>query len=360
MKKRIEEIRQILKTKKLDALLVSEKYNLAYLTGFKQLAENEREGFLLITHFSAYLLTFFINFGMYKQGGQGFETVCISYGNKLSDIINKISIKEKIKNLAFEKNSLSVGEVETLGKKIRSKFIPTDSLIEDLRLIKHITEIAYIKKACQITDQAFTFILTKIKKGVSEKDLCLEIEFFIKNRTDNIAFIPIVSFNKNTAIPHYVPTPHEKLNKNSIILFDFGAKYSGYCSDLSRVVFFGTPNNKLIKIYRTVLDAQLLAFNRIAVGMKAYQADKIARDHINSKGFIPYQHGLGHGVGLNIHEAPRLKPENKTVLQTGMVFTVEPGIYIENLAGVRIEDLVVLKQNGIEILTESDKSIIIL
>lgn len=360
MPTRIEKVRKKLKSKKLDALLVSGKYDLAYLTGFKQLADNEREGFLLITDESAYLLTFFVNFGMYKQGGSEFETLCISFNNKLSNIINKISDKEKIKKLAFDKSSLTVQETETLRKKIWAQFIPTDSLIEDLRLVKDNQEITYIKKACQIADQAFTFILTKISQGVSEKDLALEIEFFIKKRTDNIAFSPVVAFNKNSAIPHYIPSSNVKLNNKSIILFDFGAKYGGYCSDLSRSVFFGTPDHKLIKIYQTVLDAQLLALNRIVAGLKAYEADKIAREYINSKGFIPFQHGLGHGVGLDIHENPRLKPESKTILKENMVVTVEPGIYLENFAGVRIEDLVVLKHNGIEVLTKADKAMIIL
>jgi Xaa-Pro aminopeptidase len=238
----------------------------------------------------------------------------------------------------------------------------TKGLVEDLRVIKNETELEDIRKAAKITDCAFDFIKGKIKKGASEKELALELEYFLKKNADEAAFPPIVAFGKNAAIPHYLPTNNQQLTTNNLILLDFGAKIHGYCSDMTRVVFFGEPSSKHKLVYKIVLAAQeevLKTLNKYTAisGMKL---DKIARQFIKKHHFPPYPHGLGHGVGLSIHEDPRLKIASKHILRPGMVFTIEPAIYLKGWGGIRIEDLLVIKEKGVEILSRSTKSLVVL
>ncbi|OGG27003.1 hypothetical protein A2960_02555 [Candidatus Gottesmanbacteria bacterium RIFCSPLOWO2_01_FULL_39_12b] len=355
MIERIAKLRQKFKGNQLEALFITNQYNVCYLTGFTGLSPNERESFLFITATQASLLTFPTYYGLFKEGGSGFQTLSITGSKRLVDHLNEIIGTEKIKIVGFEKQNLTVGELESLTNKLNAKLRPTEYLVEELRLIKGENEIRQIKKAAQITDLAFTYIKTRIKKGVSEKELALDLEFYLKRKAGNVAFPPIVAFNKNAAIPHYLPENRQHLTDNSLILLDFGAKVNGYCADMTRVVFFGNPNNKQVKIYNTVLKAQELTLKKLRPELLANEVDFVAREYIKSSGFPEYPHGLGHGVGLAIHEAPRLKSESTEVLKENMVVTVEPGIYLEGECGVRIEDLVVLKKDGLEILSKSPK-----
>lgn len=357
MFKRIERVRKTVEGYNLQALFISDQYNVTYLTGFTGLAPNEREGFLLVTKNNAYLLTFPTYFGLYEKGGDGFTTLNITHSQKLTGRLSEIIRKEKIKSFGFEKDNLTVAELSSLQNKLKIKLTETVGTVEKLRVIKDETELQNIRQAAKITDQAFDFIKTKITAGVTEKELALELEFFIKKHADDIAFLPIVAFNANAAIPHYLPNNRQQITDNSLILLDFGAKVNNYCADMTRVVFFGKPNNHRLAIYNTVLQAQKLAFDSLKINIATSEPDKIARDYIKSKGFPEYPHGLGHGVGLAIHEAPRLKIESEEILKENMVVTVEPGIYIKDYCGVRIEDLVVLKKDGAEILSRSSKLI---
>lgn len=350
-----DRVRQSLKEIKLSAIFITDQKNVSYLTGFTGLEPHAREGFLFITLTEAYLLTFPTYFGLYDKGGNGFVTLNITQKKKLSDHLSEIIENEKIKKVGFEKENLTVAELDSLKDKLKTQLLETSYIVENLRLVKTPDEISKITKAAVITDQAFGFIQTKIKKGVTEKELAFELEFFLKKKAGGIAFSPIVAFNANTAIPHYLPNNHQPLSDNSLILLDFGANESGYCADMTRVVFFGTPKDNWVKIYETVLEAQKLALNSLKPGIITGEVDKIARQYILSLGYADYPHGLGHGVGLSVHEAPRLKKDNTEILKDNMVVTVEPGIYIPGECGVRIEDLVVLKCGGIEILSKSPK-----
>lgn len=357
---KIVKIRKKLAGLTLDALFISNQYNVSYLTGFTGLSPNEREGFLFVTQNLAYLLTFPTYFGLFKKGGNGFTSLNITREIRMSDHLTEIIKREKINKIGFEKDNLTVSEYESLKTKLPSSFSPTENIVEEERLTKDNDEITKIKSAAKMTDMAFEYIKEKIKKGVSEKDLALELEFFLKKTAGSIAFPPIVAFGKNAAIPHYLSSPNHRLTTNSLILLDFGAKVEGYCADMTRVVFFGSPNNDQVKIYNTVCKAQELALKKIKSELLTHEIDKVARDYIKSAGFPEYPHGLGHGVGLAIHEAPRLKPESLEVLKENMVVTVEPGIYLEGNCGVRIEDLVILTKEGCEILSKSSKEITIL
>lgn len=221
-------------------------------------------------------------------------------------------------------------------------------------------EISLIEKACKLTDKTFEYILTKIKKGVTEKELSLEIQRFIRANGAGLSFRPLVSFGKNTAEVHHKPTDR-KLKKNNIIILDFGAKIEGFCSDMTRTVFMGKATKKQKKIYSAVLKAQQKAVNFLSSDAKTImtsEVDKVARDYIILQGYPTIPHGLGHGIGKKVHEPPKISPKSKAILKPGMVFSVEPGIYIKNFGGVRIEDLVVLEKTGPRILTKSPKRII--
>ena len=233
-------------------------------------------------------------------------------------------------------------------------------------MIKNPSLILNIEKACKLTDKAFDYILDKIREGVSEKELAFEIEFFIKKNGADIEFPSIVAFGKNSAFPHHKPTD-KRLATNDQILIDIGAKVNGYCSDMSRTVFFGKASSEQKRMYQTVLEAQQKALETLACKespsrrrLLAKNLDKIARDYIISKGYPTIPHSLGHGIGRKVHEAPKLSPKSEDILKPCMVFTIEPGIYIEGFGGVRIEDVVALENCRVRLITKAPRGSIIL
>lgn len=228
-------------------------------------------------------------------------------------------------------------------------------------MIKKPEEIQAIEKACQLGDKTFNYILKKIKPGVTEKQLAFEIKFFIKKHGGGTSFRPIVAFGANSSTPHHKTTHNSKLKTHNLILLDFGVKLDSYCSDMTRVVFLGKATEEQRKVYQTVLEAQKLVIKhlvKLVNLIKAKEVDRVARDYIIKAGFPTMPHGLGHGIGLKVHEPPRLSPKSKDILKPGMVFSIEPGIYLPGKFGVRIEDLVVLEKSGPRILTKSPREII--
>ncbi|MBI2616792.1 M24 family metallopeptidase [Candidatus Gottesmanbacteria bacterium] len=360
MHDRIQILQKSFERLHIDSLFISDQYNVSYLTGFVGLSPNEREGFLFVTKREAYLLTFPTSYGLYPKKEREFKTLCITYDIRLSDHLEKILQKSHSQSMGVEKQNLTLSEFESLSKKLSVRLKRTEGIVENLRVIKTREEIGKIKIASEVADRAFSYILKKVSKGVCEKELAIEIESFIKRNSDDVSFPPIVAIDESSAIPHYMSGTKRRVQKGSLILLDFGAKFKGYCSDMTRVIFYKTPSFQKRKMYETVFAAQKKALNALTAGISASSVDKIARKIIEETGFPPYPHGLGHGVGCAIHEAPRLKKGSKEKLGKNMVVTVEPGIYIEDYGGVRIEDLVVLRSKGAEILTKSTKEMIIL
>jgi Xaa-Pro aminopeptidase len=213
-----------------------------------------------------------------------------------------------------------------------------------------------MQEAADLADQTFTYILTKLKPGVSENEIALEMEIYMrKHGATSSSFDTIVASGERSALPHGVASDR-LLQANEFVKLDFGAYYHGYCSDLTRTVVLGKPTERHKQIYDTVLEAQLLALEKLKPGMTGREVDAIARNVITKAGYGDhFGHGTGHGLGMEIHEAPRLSLLSDTVLEPGMVVTVEPGIYIPGFGGVRIEDDVVITENGIRILTKSSK-----
>ncbi len=378
---------------RLDALLITNPTNIRYLTGFEGSAPEEREAYVLLTASQTFLFT---NALYLEQAKKTKATVVeISredpFAKKLGDVLKRSHLAkpqgETLKEirLGFEETDLTVAEYHKIMHVHKNvMLVPTTGRVEELRMIKRRDEIENIRAAAKLTDQCFKFLLKKIKPGVTEAAIAWEIESFIRTRGAKLAFSPIAAFGKNASQPHYQPKSSLKrprllrLKKQDIVLLDFGAKVNGYCSDMTRVVFVGNPKDESRRAYETVLAAQQAALNYLNSpcpplnirggwprqawpgGVTGARADRIARTLIEKAGFPPYPHSLGHGVGLDIHEAPRLTIKKDTILKPNMVITVEPGIYVEGSYGIRIEDLVLLKQDGIELLSKSKKEMIIL
>lgn len=227
-----------------------------------------------------------------------------------------------------------------------------------MRGIKTPAEIQKIKKACRLGDKIYSQILKKIKIGVTEKELSLEIQRLTRENGARLSFRPIISFGKNSFEIHHKSTEIKIKKNHRFVMMDLGTKVEGYCSDMTRTFFFGRASEKQKKIYRTVLKAQKRAIGAVKPNAKASDVDKVARDFILKNKFLSIPHSVGHGIGKRVHEFPKISPKSKTILKNGMVFTIEPGIYIKNFGGVRIEDTFALVNGKLIQLTKSPKSLI--
>ena len=360
MSDRLTNAKNMLRDKSVDALLVSSIPNIIYLTEFSYFTPIEREGFLLITKKQNYILTDGRYSHAVKKYIKNVILLEISSKNSLEDLLTQTFLKEQIKTVGIELHDLSVNEYDRIKKcKAELKHVS----LSPLRLVKEKAEIENIKKACEAGDETFSFILQKIKPGMTEKEIAFEIEMYIRKKGLNISFETIAAFSENAAVPHH-KTGDRKLRKNDLILLDFGVKYGNYCSDMTRTVFFGNASAENKKIYQTVLDAQTKAAEYIQTQLdtsepvSATNADKTAREYIMSRGFPAIPHSLGHGVGLEVHESPRLSPTSGDILNDGMVFSIEPGIYLPDNTGVRIEDLYAIQGKKLIQLTQANKYLI--
>ncbi len=349
-------LEKIFRELQIEALLITDPSNIKYLTGFSGVSASQREAFALVTANNTYLLTYPVNLQTNLLQKTFFKILMITSGQTLDQLLIKILSQGKIHTLGFEKENITVGEYNLWSEKVKVNWVPTREIIENLRIIKAEEEIKKIAKAAFLTDKAYTFIKSKIKRGVTEKSLAFELEFYIKKNGGELAFPPIIAFNLHSALPHHQPS-NLRLKNNSLILIDLGAKVEGYCADMTRVLLYGAPDSRQTKIYETILSAQKLACQQLKIGLATSESDQTAREVIKKGGFPEYPHGLGHGVGLDIHEAPRLRHDSREILRENMVVTVEPGIYLEGFCGIRIEDLVVLKKSGLDILSRSPKLI---
>lgn len=360
---RIKRLQKLLAKYQLDALLVTSPYNIAYLSGIHAFSIEEREAWILATKHNIHLFTDARYTEMVKNNAPHVQLIEISHANPFSKSINKILIEEKISQIGFEEDHTTYAEAEKYEEKIKAEIIPVAEIVEELREIKDESEIEKIKKACALTDNAFSFILKYLKPGVIEIEIKLILENFIRSKGGALAFESIVAFGKNAAIPHHL-SGNMKLAKNDVILLDLGAKADNYCSDMTRTVFLGKPENQVEKMYIANLKAQTEALEFVKTHSKKGFSNKkaaiLANEILKKYGFPPVPHGLGHGVGLQVHEHPSLSPISNEKLKAGNIVTVEPGIYDPKLTGIRIEDTILITETGIEILTKSPKEITVL
>ncbi len=344
----------------IDALLVSNQTNVRYLSGFIPVEAGHREAQLLIGKNKTYLFTNPLYAEKAKEltaDKQDWTVKIMGPGKPLSVLLSEIVEAEQIKKIGFEDQEITVAEYNRLVSKLPSvQWSPALPQIERMRMIKRDDEVAHIRKACILTDECYAAICELLRPGVSETYIAWQIEKYFKERNAELAFAPIVAFGKNASQPHYAPRRNCTLQEDSAVLMDFGARINGYCADMTRVVFVGTPSETVMSAYEATLAGQEKALQLLANGERSGAVlDKAAKAEITARGFPVYPHSLGHNVGLDIHEGPRLSEMYDETVETGMIFSVEPGIYVEGEYGIRIEDLVRLTSAGVEILSQAPK-----
>jgi len=336
--------------KEIEWLLVSNLKNLNYLSGF------DGEGFALIgAGGKNYLLTDSRYTEQAEKESPGFKIITDEPKKKNARILalKKIIEKNKIKKIAFESSNLSYADFKKYSKSFESmEFLPTENIIEQIRMIKDREEIIKMKKAAQITTESLKDVFEMIEPGVRELDIASELAYTMRKKgAQKEAFETIVVSGERTSLPHGKPS-EKKIAEGELITIDMGANYQNYNSDITRTIIMGKENQKQKEIFSIVFEAQKAALDFLKPGVKCKEVDSVARDIIVKKGYGEYfGHGLGHGVGLDIHELPRVSFSDDTVLLTGMVVTIEPGIYLPEVGGVRIEDSVLITEEGYEILT---------
>lgn len=345
---RIDVFLKKIKKLKLDAFLLSNPTNISYLTYFNK----EIDGYLLVSSSKLVCFTFFVYLEEAKSNH--LWQVKLVENKNIFEEVAKETKKMKIKRLGFESKHLHFAEYGKLKKELDRRgveFIETFDLVEEMRMIKEKQEIDLIKKATHISLEAFAFLQEILQEGISEKFLAWEIEKFLKMKGDiKVAFPPIIAFGKNSSFPHHLPS-EEKLEREKIILADLGAKYKRYCADLTRVFFWDKMPHHLKKIYDLVRKAKEESIKKIKPGKKAKEIDKIARDIIEKKGWGKFfGHGLGHGVGLEVHERPFISSKSEDIIEENMIFTIEPAIYFPHKFGIRLESIVRVTSQGAEII----------
>lgn len=339
----------------IDCVLVTSDVNRRYFTGMKS-----SDGTVIAFRNKAYLI---IDFRYIEKARATVTSAEVIEQKKLYNQLAELIHSHSAKNIAVESQTMTINQLNTLKKHIRDiEFIDTDVLsnaINLLRMVKDDYEISCIKKAQEIAETAFEGILDFIKEGVTEREIAMELERLMAvNGSEGVSFETIVLSGENTSMPHGVPSD-KKVKKGEFVLMDYGAVWNGYHSDMTRTVCIGEPTDEMRKVYNIVLTAQMTAINVAHAGMTGQELDLIARDIISKEGYGEYfGHSLGHGVGLEIHEKPNASPNYAHILNENAVLTVEPGIYIAGKFGVRIEDFVVLHENGCINLTKSAKNII--
>jgi Xaa-Pro aminopeptidase len=354
LKNRIQKLRQGLDESGLDGIFISQAENRRYLSGFDGSA-----GFLLVTPRGKILATDFRYTSQAKNQAHDYEIFATT--NDISDWFPKLVAELKIKRLGFEAGHISFAlhrqlcDILNKGKS-PLKLIPVEGMVESLRAIKEPEEIESIAKAAEISDAAMEHIRDRIQPGMTEKEIAWEIERFMREKgSQTIPFAIIVASGKNSALPHARPST-KTISRGEPIMIDIGARIEGYGSDLSRTICLGTPDDTFKKLYDIVLGAQLAAIAIIKEGMTGAEADNLSRVVTEEAGYAEaFGHGLGHGVGLAPHELPRLGPNSPGKLAEGMVFTIEPGIYLDGWGGMRIEDLVIMEKEKVREISKAKK-----
>lgn len=356
--RRLGMIHDLISKAEFDALLVTDLVNLRYLSGFKG-----SSGYGLLTADSFC----FITDGRYDEqcrremANAGVEgTIRITGPEGLQPILGELIQEFEIRSLGLEAADVTwKQQMEMTGWFSDLTVTPTENLVESLRIKKEVSEIERIRAAVELGDAAFQFIIDRIHPGRTEIEIAREIErFMIDNGAEGISFEVIVASGPRSAMPHARPT-ESVLGSDEVVLMDFGCVVDGYCSDMTRTIFLGSVSEDLRSAYSVVFKAQKEGASSLRPGLSCKDADALCRNPIAEAGYgDAFSHSTGHGVGLEIHEEPRLSQVGTGILAEGNVVTVEPGIYLEAIGGVRIEDVVLVTENGSEVLTQSPRELI--
>ena len=353
MNYKIKCLREKMKLLEIDGMIISNPINIEYITGVYA------EGTLIINDKD----NIFITDARYIEDVN--STITISDEINVRDQANiseneYISFFANCPRVGIEENYISYSKYQNLVRIYRLKeAVETNNLIEKMRTIKDDNEIAKIRRACEITDNCFTHLLEYIKVGMTERQIAFEIEkYFIENGANGLAFDTIVASGENSSKPHAVPT-NRKIQSGDNITIDFGAKYKGYCSDMTRTIFVGSVSDEVRNLYNFILEGQLRATNKIKDGVDGKSVARGVQIEYNARNF-ELIHALGHGVGLEVHELPYLSFRSSQILKENMVVTNEPGIYIPEKIGIRIEDTILVNKLESEVLTKSSKELIVI
>jgi len=356
VKTRLSRLRAGFAARGIDAILISQPENRLYLSGFDGSA-----GFLLITDEKAVIATDF----RYIEQAERLSPYYDIFQIKGPSVywLSKLIAAEKPQRLGVEAGHITLSLYQRLSDILkrespRLKLVAINDLVENLRAVKEPGEIASITEAAATADAAMKYIADILDIGMTEQQIAWEVEKFIREKSgEPLSFETIVAAGPNAALPHSTPSPRP-IQEGEPIIIDMGARSGGYASDISRTFCLGNPDDRFTEVYNAVLAAQLAAIDGIREGITGHQVDRIARAVIEKSGYgEAFGHGLGHGIGLAVHEAPRLGPDSEERLSSGVVFTIEPGIYLSGWGGVRIEDLLVLDNGTARVLSQADKTV---
>lgn len=355
---RLEKIRSKLKDYEIDALLLISPVNRLYASGF-----HSSDGVVLITNDSAYL---FVDTRYYEAAGKtaaaGFAVELIDNKNTYKVRVSEALGKHSCTCVGFEDAYMSCADYSKYSTEIvKLPMKPASKLINELRRIKDSLEIENMIAAQRIAERAFDEVLGEIKPGMTEREIAAELVYrMLRNGAENISFDPIVVTGAKTSMPHGVPGDR-KVQRGDFLTMDFGCIYKGYCSDMTRTVAIGGVSDEMKAVYNIVLKAQLAGIAAAMAGLKGREIDATARKVIDEAGYGEYfGHGFGHGIGLEVHEEPNAGPVSEALMEPGVVISAEPGIYLPGRFGVRIEDVIIITENGCENITTAKKELIIL
>jgi Xaa-Pro aminopeptidase len=364
MNERVIAVKAEMSRQGLDAYILETRENKFALTGFEHnVADFNTISLLVLTQGKDYFLAERMEQEAVTAGAKDCEVLTAEKDDRVGALMKRVSdLEGGFRKIGYEPYAFRkyyFDEIRTVLP--NATFVPVE-IVEQARIIKTKAEIEIIAAAMAIGSKALMHAVSKITCGISEKEIAWEAEAAARKLygADGLSFPVIVASGTNSSKPHHVPTD-KKLEKGDFVTIDFGVKYRGYCSDITRTYFIGTPTEKQIEIYETVLNAAETAKAMARIGMSGKELDSIAREIITAAGYGDnFPHSLGHGVGIEVHEAPRISQTGDQRLEENMVFTIEPGIYVPGFGGVRIEDSVVLGPDGIRTLTDVTRELTVL
>jgi Xaa-Pro aminopeptidase len=355
MSYRLDKLRSILKEKELDALLVSTSENRRYLSGFHGSA-----GSLLVSGEDAFLATDFRYVEQAANQAPEFQVLKVGAGwSWLMDLLRDTGLKK----VGFESQQVTVATYQQMVEAVRDvpaaeqpSLVATSSIVEELRTVKDGDELEMMQRAVDVADAAMDSVTPTVQAGQTEQEVAWRLEVAMRDLgAESVSFETIVAAGPNGAMPHHRPS-ERVIDEGEPVVIDMGAKVDGYCSDITRTICVGESDETFRRIYDIVLGSQLTAIATVTPGLTGGDADELSRAVISEAGYGDnFGHSLGHGIGMAVHEFPRVGPKSENTLSEGMVFTVEPGIYLSGWGGVRIEDMVILEGAGARVLSKARK-----